>query len=610
MKNIFKPKIKLVRGTRLTSFLFIAVSMLVAAGVLFGANTYYNIDTGEIIVNEIQRVTNAIRATGGLIVGGGATDSPSAGYNFEVVGSSKLATTTIASGVLELTAANQVLRFTGGTNHSVGFRAPTNISTTTVYTWPGAYPDTSGRVLQSTDTGVLSWLNIPAGGFGTITAIGNIDSGDAFTTTTPGEWLWFRGATGANKGKLTVAEINTADKTWTLQNLTGVVALQQANTLTSGGIVFADTLGRLIQDTKLTYATSTGTLSLGTGSPASGGRIRLYGATSGYTEFKAADTTVSTTYTLPAGDGGSFHVLTTNGSGGLSWQSVSGVGGLTGAGTTNRITKWTAANTLGDSSILDTSTLSGAIITLANATTTISNNLAVIGDGIHTFRGTLDPTFMAGYTLIGNIVGSGTPDITGIGQLEALTAVFTTSVTSPLYTSIGMTTIASAAGQNIVLDPDSGIIRLGVGDVIQTSGGGPASRTSGEQILREMIPVFGFDLPAQTATTTYIQISRTIEDYPFISALSGTTRVHKLVFRYAASTTAPIDVRIATSTGAYPPFTLAVPASTDLNKGEATTTAVTIPSGTTAWWIEAKTANVPDTVRFYQIFLAAYDQVN
>ena len=55
--SIFKPKLRLVRGTRLTSALFIGVSIALAAGILLAANIYYDIDTGKIMVEDTQQAT-------------------------------------------------------------------------------------------------------------------------------------------------------------------------------------------------------------------------------------------------------------------------------------------------------------------------------------------------------------------------------------------------------------------------------------------------------------------------------------------------------------------------------------------------------------------------
>ena len=53
-----------------------------------------------------------------------------------------------------------------------------------------------------------------------------------------------------------------------------------------------------------------------------GKSIRLYGATSGYSEIIAAAGSASTTFTLPANGGSSGEYLQTNGSGELSWAAA------------------------------------------------------------------------------------------------------------------------------------------------------------------------------------------------------------------------------------------------------------------------------------------------
>ncbi|GAI21191.1 unnamed protein product, partial [marine sediment metagenome] len=244
----------------------------------------------------------------------------------------------------------------------------------TVYAWPGAYPAQSDYLLVSSDTGELNWMNPGAMGLGTITAVGDVTSGAAFTEdVTQGTSLWFHDS--GQTGKLTIGTL-TANATYTLPDLTGVVALQQADTLTEEGVLFADSLGRIIQDTDFTYSTSTNMLQVG------GGGIKLLGSTGNYIGLKAPATSDETTYAWPGTVIGG-RVLTTDASGNLSWESVEGVGGIAGSGTVNMIAKFTAASTIGDSSISD----SGSLVTVSNPLTLSGSgsNLTVEGTGTSTF---------------------------------------------------------------------------------------------------------------------------------------------------------------------------------------------------------------------------------
>ena len=234
-------------------------------------------------------------------------------------------------------------------------------------------------------------------------------------------------------------------------------------------------------------------------------------------------------------------------------------------------------------------------------------------------------------------------DVTGASQIVAGTGdalTLTANAASTWSTSAGLLTITGAGGVtidtasgnaininavganlnlktttsgDIILDPASGTITLSNGDVIKTITGGPASRPVGEQILREVIPIFGFDLPARTASTTYVTVSRTIENYPFSSYLSGTTRVHKFIIRYAnasATETTTWQVWNVTSGAQTSSFTVPASPGTSLDTGTVyITSAVIIPTNTDDWRVDVKVA-AGDTIQIFEILLAAYDQVD
>jgi len=551
IKKIFQSRLKLLPGTRLTSLLFVGGSVLIAGAVLFAANIYYNLDTGEIVMEEIQRVTNVIRATAGLIVGGTASQNPSSGYVFEVVGQSKLATTTIATGTLQ------------------------------------------------------------------------VDSGFIYGTSS----VYLR--LGVTNNKFEVGKGSSQYEVCdTSGNCEGVAGLGGSGS--PGQVAFWAGSKTLSGSDNLFWATSTGRLGIGTNNPqyaldvkgairtgASGtaGQLIITNAAGYNLVFQATSTMSSNlTFSWPADYGGANYVLTTDGSGNLIWQSVSGVGGLTGSGTQNRLAKWTATQSLGTAGIQDTST--GLIITLTDATTTISNNLTVSGTGRHSFDGILDPNQVDAFTLIGNITGSGAPNITGIGTFAGNIAQLAQYLQVPTVQSDNATlTLKTLTAGDIILDPASGRILLGSSDWIETSGGYQIGK-SGTQVLREMVPIFGFDLPVKTATTTYVKISRDIVNYPLNPCATGTTRVHKLVIRYGATATSTWQV--ATSTGGYAEITVPPTGATSTGSVYTIQTSIPTPSGsctdwnqgtdTDDWWVRMK-LNDTGEIMIYQIFLAGYDQI-
>jgi hypothetical protein len=176
--------------------------------------------------------------------------------------------------------------------------------------------------------------------------------------------------------------------------------------------------------------------------------------------------------------------------------------------------------------------------------------------------------------------------------------------------------IESPSGQDLTLNPGTGIIQLGANDYIRTSGGYEIGR-AGTQILRGMIPILGFDLPVQTATTSFVQISRKVQACDFPSAATGTTRVYKFVIRYTDTlpTASSTNWRVSTTTGAaYSTFTLPGVDDDDLATGTVEIvepSAPGVPCNTYPWWLEVQSLpTYPNNkIKVFQIFLAAYDQI-
>jgi hypothetical protein len=158
-------------------------------------------------------------------------------------------------------------------------------------------------------------------------------------------------------------------------------------------------------------------------------------------------------------------------------------------------------------------------------------------------------------------------------------------------------------GSDILVVNDSGQILYKTYPLAQT----------GKQVLREMIPIMGFDLPFRcgSACNTATTVSRAIEDYPFSTAETGATRVHKFVIRYAdTGTTTSSTWIVYNETDATTTDTFAVPATnSDLAKGKVYITGnVSIPGSGKRWHLRLQTPSGM-TIQVYDIMLAAYDQL-
>lgn len=164
----------------------------------------------------------------------------------------------------------------------------------------------------------------------------------------------------------------------------------------------------------------------------------------------------------------------------------------------------------------------------------------------------------------------------------------------------GKVTIKSHDNKDIVFDPGTGTVML-------------KSEVAGDDIMQGVVPIFGYDLPAQTSSATYITVSRVLEADPFDAAPTGTTRKYKLIIRYAdeltSGTTSWSVCPAATADGSCTEsFTVAFSTTNDLDKGLVKITDFLTPVAYP--WRVAVKSNGAAEIRIYQIFLAAYDQVD
>lgn len=271
---------------------------------------------------------------------------------------------------------------------------------------------------------------------------------------------------------------------------------------------------------------------------------------------------------------------------------IEGIGGLTITGTTNINATGNAATNIGNSTgVLNLD--SGGVSSWTNTTGNLTVSTANSGNLIFTSINAIDMNFA---TVSGFTLGDGTTEHLQISNSGELT-------------------LKSANSKDIVIDSGSGKITLGVGDQILTSTDGAASRLKDEQILREVIPIFGFDLPARTKSATFVNVSRVLESDPFPAALTGTTRKYKFIIRYADELdagTSSWQVDNITVPGSDVAFTIPFSSSTNLDNGDVHIEEVDISAIMTAgndWQLQVHTEGTK-SIQIYSIFLAAYDQVN
>lgn len=480
IKSLLKPKIKLVKGTRFVSFCFLFLSVLIAAAIVWGANMYYDIDAGKIIIEEVTKIQNKLlELTGGLKITGGTTEI------------------TNSAGAVTIQPAGEVKISPTGT-------VAVNITAGAASTW-------------KTTAGQLDIKTEGAGNNLVITSAGALT--EAFAASSDYQ---------LKRGTEPILSINTD----------GAVTLQARGT-----------------NQTITLLPS------GTG--------RLYLAST--TDY----------YITPEGELRIKDLYT---------------------GGTQRIDN--AGNLINISNI----TLSGDI-QMAN---THWIGLGSAAGRIIFTDATPDTVTIANADLLFN--GAAKIDAAGTLTVEFSTSTggFILQSESPVVkyleiNSDGTLTLRSGGSANLVLDAASGKVEIASGDTVYVDN----IAIGGEGKIVGIVPIFGFDLPAQTASTSFVRVSRTLENYPFSATTTGTKRVHKLAIRYAdnlpsASTT---NWRVSTTTGAaFSTFDLPGCNSTT-TAGRAYLATTTIPTDGTDWWLEVKSQepypNYP--IRIFQIFLVAFD---
>ncbi len=192
---------------------------------------------------------------------------------------------------------------------------------------------------------------------------------------------------------------------------TGIVSKTTQTWSTSGHgsyLIFKTIANNSTAESERMKIDHNGNVGIGTSSPGSildvKGTIRLSGSSSGYIGFSPAAAAGSTTYTLPSADGTSGQLLTTSGSGILSWSSApstsnlvpySGANTAVNLGTNNLTTTGTTATngfTVTGNSTVGTNTTNTIILKGAiQGSSALVFDGATVGGNMTTFN-IIDPT--------------------------------------------------------------------------------------------------------------------------------------------------------------------------------------------------------------------------
>ena len=294
-----------------------------------GSDTYVQFnDSGNLggdIGLTFNKTTDALTVSGDLAVNGGdiTTTAPTAtifnsnSTNLSIGNSATIVSIGATSGTASI--RNATLKI-GNTDAAI----TTNVGSANSITcnpWGNfnITPQVSPSVGGSIPT--LTVENTDSGAGRVIITGGDVYIGpktDALDVETPGNII-FEGITDANELTLTVASL-TGDRTVTLPDATGTVALVAGST---NQIQYNGGSSALAASANLTFDGSN--LQIG-----SQGDVRFADSdSSNWVALQAPSTVTSNvTWTLPSSDGTNGQVLSTNGSGTLSWANSGGSSGV------------------------------------------------------------------------------------------------------------------------------------------------------------------------------------------------------------------------------------------------------------------------------------------
>ncbi len=301
-----------------------------------------------------------------------------------------------------------------GTNYA-GLKAGTMASDVT-WTLPTA-DGTSGQVMSTDGSGTLSWSSVSGGSLSNATTTIGTGAADAKLASS-GEHNLTLQTGNATTGTITITDGANGNIAIT-PNGTGEVDISKVDI--DGGAIDGTAIGASSASTgAFSTVTASGAVTananLSVKNGATGaGTVTLYEDSddgTNYVALKAGTVSSDVTWTLPTADGTSGQVMSTDGSGTLSWSSVSG-GSLTNA-TTTIGTGAATANLASDGDydlVLKTGNSTTGSITITDGT---NGNIAVTPNG----TGEVDISKVD--------IDGGAIDGTAIGASSASSGAFTT----------------------------------------------------------------------------------------------------------------------------------------------------------------------------------------
>ncbi len=314
----------------------------------------------------------------------------------------------------------------------------------------------------------------------------------------------------------------------------------------------------------------------------------------------------------------SGYILTSDASGFGTWQSLSALP----SGTAGQTLRYNGTNWLADSFLYNTGSAIGigtttpaSILDIWASSTAAALTIRQSGTGNIA-------EFKDGGTIVFKIADGGQLTLTSTSTPQLAVQYDSLRYLNLSIGSDGTSTFTVSGA--LVLDSVTGEIRLASGDTFTTNATVTAAtylsgaqdstvRKSGELVLRSNTPIFRYDFPSQTASTTFVRISRYFSSaLDFLpSAIPGTTRKFVFLINFADD----IATNASSTWRVYRPSAVATTTTfyfagqnlSSLTEGVPhLSSSYTLPDDD--WQLEVKIPS-GNTIRIFNIFLLTFDQI-